>query len=666
MEKQFKPVPNVEELRYKGTPDKPDIKIFVSHRIDVDSEIIDNPIYIPVRCGAIFDERDNCQMLGDDTGDNISNRRKTFCELTVQYWAWKNVEADYYGLCHYRRFQSFSDETYTENIDEYNHIIENTFEKDFVEKYGLTEENMRKKIVEHDIVSIIPLELDKLQGRKPVTVYESLESNPVVFPIKAVDKFIEIFKKNYPNYIEDIDDYFNGYTWRAFNCFVLKKDLFFEYNNMLFNVLFELEDQINFKYYNQEQLRLPGYMGEAMFAIYVNHLKRTRTPKYKEVQLIRVDNPEKLEDIKPAFKQNNVPIVMSSSNEYVPFLATLLKSIQVNSSPDRNYDFIIFSNQIRKENKQILKEMFNNNPNISLRFINASRYLSSRNFHTAMHVTPMTYLRLAMLDVLNHYDKTIYLDCDVVVNADIADLYDTDLDGYMIGAAIDTVMAGWCNTKDNPHIKYNEKTIGLKKKFSYFNAGIIVVNIKEFSKKYTSSELLDLAASRKWKWFDQDVLNRVCDGNVRYIDNAWNVMSRQHDFDFQIAEFLAPDYIFAEYKKALENPKAIHYAGRFIPCFVPTVDLAVHFWKYARMTPYYELILSAMSSNQIGIYHNSLPVDRRTGIRKFADKLLPHSSLRRKIIKKIIPRDSFIWKLCKQIYYIFKPQYRPLKEKDIE
>lgn len=111
LEKQYKPVPDVEALRYKGTPDKPDIKIFVSHRIDQDSETIDNPLYIPVRCGAVYDKREGITMLGDDTGDNISEKRGRFCELTVQYWAWKNVDADYYGLCHYRRYLSFSEKS---------------------------------------------------------------------------------------------------------------------------------------------------------------------------------------------------------------------------------------------------------------------------------------------------------------------------------------------------------------------------------------------------------------------------------------------------------------------------------------------------------------------------------------------------------------------------
>ena len=90
----------------------PDIKIFVSRRIDVDSVAVDNPLYIPVRCGAVFDTRGDSPFQGDNTGENISQKRLSFCELTVQYWAWKNLAADYYGLCHYRRYLSFAARDY--------------------------------------------------------------------------------------------------------------------------------------------------------------------------------------------------------------------------------------------------------------------------------------------------------------------------------------------------------------------------------------------------------------------------------------------------------------------------------------------------------------------------------------------------------------------------
>ena len=114
-----------------------DIKIFVSHRIDLDSETIDNPLYVPVRCGAVYDKRENVAMLGDDTGDNISEKRNSFCELTVLYWAWKNVKADYYGLCHYRRYISFAKEKY---------MTDNSAAGFLTEEY--LNEKIRKKI--HD------------------------------------------------------------------------------------------------------------------------------------------------------------------------------------------------------------------------------------------------------------------------------------------------------------------------------------------------------------------------------------------------------------------------------------------------------------------------------------------------------------------------------------
>lgn len=70
------------------------IKIFVSRRLDVDSTVVSNPIYKPVICGAVYakDEINKKYLLEDDTGENISSRRNSFCEFTVQYWAWKNEE----------------------------------------------------------------------------------------------------------------------------------------------------------------------------------------------------------------------------------------------------------------------------------------------------------------------------------------------------------------------------------------------------------------------------------------------------------------------------------------------------------------------------------------------------------------------------------------------
>lgn len=715
-EKVIKPVPDVEALRYKGTPEKPDIKIFVSHRIDLDSETIDNPLYIPVRCGATFDDRENVDMLGDDTGDNISEKRLSYCELTVQYWAWKNVEADYYGLCHYRRYLSFkSGENQNEDkyqnesvhvsekpnsldeikdfeefkefieseknekivnnkkakhsekkeekdtpefvLDGFNHYIANAITEKNVEKFGMVEEKMRETITQYDIIGVVPAYLDKIENAKPVAVFESLEKNPTTFPIEAIKIFIRIVKEKYPSFAQDVDEYFGGYEWRAFNCYILKKEFFNEYCEMCFSVLNQFDREVDCSKFNQEQLRTAGYMGEVLFGIYWHHLRRQNAAKLLETNVVRFDNTTKCREIIPAFDSRNIPVVMASSNEYVPFLSVVLNSIQKNSKASDNYDIIVIGKNISDYRKKILSDMVQAYDNFSIRFIDAQAYLAGWKFHTAMHVTEMTYLRLAMLDIMKNYDKAIYLDCDIVVNWDLADLFYTDIGDNYVAAARDTIMAGWCNSDYDYSRTYNERFLGLKSSDKYFNAGILLFNLSEMRKHISSEDLLEMAQKKNWKWFDQDVLNIVCENHVYMLDNAWNILSHRHTYDYEMAEFFAPYSVWEEYKKAQKEPKIIHYAGRFIPCFVPDTDLAEYFWKYARNTPFYELILSSMAQNQIGIASQMLrqPSHPR-GLDAYGivNKAFPYGSRRRSVFKKVMPRDSFLWNVCKKVYHIFK------------
>ena len=92
----------------------PVIKLFVSsHEKDV--AFPDCPLIEPIQVGAALATEHFPGMIGDDTGDNISELNRSFCELTAQYWAWKNCDADYYGFMHYRRYFLFTDERFYTN-----------------------------------------------------------------------------------------------------------------------------------------------------------------------------------------------------------------------------------------------------------------------------------------------------------------------------------------------------------------------------------------------------------------------------------------------------------------------------------------------------------------------------------------------------------------------
>ncbi|MDR1768740.1 MAG: DUF4422 domain-containing protein, partial [Propionibacteriaceae bacterium] len=78
-----------------------DLQVFVAAHKPY--QFPDDPAYLPVQVGRALSEAD-LGITGDDTGDNISGRNQTYCELTGLYWAWRNTSHEAYGLAHYRRY----------------------------------------------------------------------------------------------------------------------------------------------------------------------------------------------------------------------------------------------------------------------------------------------------------------------------------------------------------------------------------------------------------------------------------------------------------------------------------------------------------------------------------------------------------------------------------
>lgn len=363
----------------------------------------------------------------------------------------------------------------------------------------------------------------------------------------------------------------------------------------------------------------------------------------------------------PAFKVKNIPITIASSDEYSPFLGVLIQSIIDNSSKEWNYDIVVLSKSIREFNRVLLNREIEGHHNFSIRYFDITDYLSKYKFHTDYHITIMTYSRLAMIDIFKNYDKVIYLDCDVIINDDIAKLFNIDLGGNFVAAARDTVIAGIVNLDKKAEdliedkirleqLSYNTNTLGVKNPTQYFNAGIIVVNLQEIKKVYQGEDLLKIAASRDWKWFDQDVLNKICYSKTVILPQAWNVMSHDWNREGIATEKLAPDDILEEYNIARKQPKAIHYCGHCIPCFSPCVDNAEKFWAYAKKTEFYERILFTMMSTAT---YSIISGGQLSFIRRLADKLLPKGSIRREILKKIMPRGSWQFEFLKKMYHKF-------------
>lgn len=593
------------------------VKIFVSHRIDQDSEIIDNPIYVNVRCGAVYDKRKGITMLGDDTGDNISEKRLTFNELTVQYWAWKNVEADYYGLCHYRRYFSFNPQKMLEDIHgavNYTHLSPQCIEEIFPSK-----ENVQEQIGQADIIISTPANFRKVNFKNLYTQYDSIPDLHVQDLMTAAD----IVKELYPQYSTSVDGYLNGSLFYPCNMFIMKKEVFHQYCEWLFSILDKLEQKIDISNYSVEGKRCFGHIAERLLGVFYTYIK-DNCPKYKTKVLQRtiIWNTEKVAELRPVFREHNVPIVFACSDFFVPYAGVSLASVLENTSPLYNYDIIFLHTNISNESQQRLFTLTQVYKNVSLRFIDVSLKIDGLKLISNNHISTETFYRLLAPEILSNYEKVVYLDSDIIVLMDIAALYSIDIGDNLLAATIDADYLGEYNGAV-PHVKaYADKILKLESPHRYVQAGVLVMNIKEFNKRFSKGELVSLATKREYMYADQDVLNMCCQGRIYFLDMSWNVMTDCAGMRVKDMIKRAPSDIYEAYMEARKHPYIIHYAGFEKPWNNPRSDMSERFWEYARKTLFYEEII------YLNIKNLSLG-NKKPNIKESIKKVLPpHSKIR--------------------------------------
>ncbi len=265
------------------------IKIFVSRRLDLPSVLVANPLYVPVNCGAIFGEGNPEGIVGDDTGNHISSKRNQFCELTVQYWAWKNEKADYYGLCHYRRYLTFASKRFHRKSSE-RHIMEFMLDDRAIRKYDLLNEARMRRIIEScDAVVNEASDVRTLQTPQgySFSVYEHWASYDRVFLDKRVlPMLMDMIREECPVYYEAAKAYMSGFLYRGYNCYVLRRELFFEMCEFQFPILFAMEEKLYENGLSKDYERTLGYLGEIMYGIFMYYIEHDGRYRLREVPLV--------------------------------------------------------------------------------------------------------------------------------------------------------------------------------------------------------------------------------------------------------------------------------------------------------------------------------------------------------------------------------------------
>lgn len=226
-------------------------------------------VYLPMHVGK--KGKVDLGYVGDDTGDNISTKNPNYCELTGLYWAWKNLDCEYIGLCHYRRY--FAHKSKRSKLEDKRQSI-------------LTKVDYEQLLQQYDVI------LPKKRNYYIETVRSQYEH---AHNKRDLDEVENIIKEKYPEYIKAFEKVMNSRKLYIYNMFAMKKSLFDEYCAWLFDILFTLENRIDISDYDKYNARVFGFLSERLFNVWLEK-------KSLKVKTINVVFLEKINWIKKIYK----------------------------------------------------------------------------------------------------------------------------------------------------------------------------------------------------------------------------------------------------------------------------------------------------------------------------------------------------------------------------
>lgn len=197
-------------------------------------------LYVPTLVGPNKDSLTFENYFRDDSGaDNIAEKNPNFCELTALYWAWKNLDADYVGLVHYRRLL----------MDPKNTSVE-------------IGQAQLDQMIDRGVEVILPSK----RNYYIETTWSHYEHNHNINDLIEVRNILE---ERYPEYLDSFNKVVGRKKSHRFNMMIMKKNRFDAYSKWLFDILFELENRVDISDYDAYQARIYGFISERLLDVWI-------------------------------------------------------------------------------------------------------------------------------------------------------------------------------------------------------------------------------------------------------------------------------------------------------------------------------------------------------------------------------------------------------------
>jgi len=266
-----------------------------------------------------------------------------------------------------------------------------------------------------------------------------------------------------------------------------------------------------------------------------------------------------------------------SDDNYVKYCYTAILSMIKNAHTDDELFIHILSDGISKENEKILLSLKSDKHDIEIIVSTLENMYDKSLTPTVEYMCKHKWL---IPNILSHLDKVLYLDCDIIVEGDVLELFSLDLEGNHVACVQDFIIV---TTKR--YIPYLKNTLKLSNYKKYFNSGVMVFDIDVLKNTNFLADCFTILQSLdKPKWPDQDVLNIIFQGKTLYLDKKWNYFSATKPFSYKNYELIKYD----------STPRIIHFIGSKKPWAALQTPIGERFWHYAEKTPCYAELVQGL------------------------------------------------------------------------
>lgn len=286
----------------------------------------------------------------------------------------------------------------------------------------------------------------------------------------------------------------------------------------------------------------------------------------------------------------SINLVLACDDNYAQHAAITLMSAYEKSKNKTNIESFVLDGGISEDKKEkIQKSIEQYGGKVSFIKIDEDDY---KDMYTSHQYSSAIYYRLALPKLLNE-KKCVYVDCDLLFLDDIEKLWNINLDGHPIGAIEDIGL-----TTSKKRFLEKQKSIGLKGNSSYFNSGVVIMDLEQWREKNYSNLAMELAANNDFTSHDQDVLNKLFMDNWKQIDLRWNVIPP--------ITYMYPKIIFNKKERersirARNNTGILHYAGRYKAWeFKEYPEFNAFYYELLRKSAFKDVVMPQLSRQNIG------------------------------------------------------------------